>query len=67
MESSKLFPIRKTTGTTVWQHNYYEHIIRDQKAFQNISNYIYRNPQKWDKDRFILIELIRKTYLTSQI
>ena len=36
MESSKLFPIRKTPGTPVWQRNYYEHIIRDQKAFQNI-------------------------------
>lgn len=47
--------------------NYYEHIISDKKSFQNISNYIYWNPQKWDKDRFILTELIRKTYLTSQI
>jgi putative transposase len=36
----------------LWQRNYYEHIIRDQRAFQNISGYIENNPGKWEDDRF---------------
>lgn len=30
-----------------WQSKYYDHIIRNQKAFENIQQYIYFNPQKW--------------------
>ena len=37
---------------SIWQRNYYEHIIRDQRAYDNISNYIDNNPQKWGKDKF---------------
>lgn len=37
---------------SIWQRNYYEHIIRDQRAYNNISNYIHNNPQKWTKDKF---------------
>jgi putative transposase len=36
----------------VWQRNYYEHIIRDNRAYQNISNYIINNPLKWQNDKF---------------
>ncbi|MCU0436793.1 MAG: hypothetical protein MUC49_02700 [Raineya sp.] len=35
---------------TVWQRNYYEHIIRDVKSYQNICNYIINNPMNWEKD-----------------
>jgi REP element-mobilizing transposase RayT len=35
-----------------WQRNYYEHIIRDEKAYHIISNYIKNNPKKWGKDKF---------------
>lgn len=38
----------------IWQRNYYEHIIRDGKAFQNISEYIKNNPVKWMGDKFYL-------------
>ncbi|MDF9830426.1 transposase [Parabacteroides sp. PF5-6] len=31
----------------LWQRNYYEHIIRDQRGFDNITAYIIENPQKW--------------------
>ena len=34
-------------GTQIWQRNYYEHIIRDEKSFQRISHYILDNPRKW--------------------
>ena len=36
----------------LWQRNYYEHIIRSQRSFQNISGYIENNPEKWEDDRF---------------
>lgn len=34
----------------VWQRNYYEHIIRDEKSLFFIRNYIRDNPLKWDSD-----------------
>jgi len=37
---------------TVWQRNFWEHIIRNQRAYENISNYIENNPVKWNEDRF---------------
>ena len=36
----------------IWQRNYYEHIIKDEKAYHNISNYIIHNPSKWEDDTF---------------
>lgn len=41
-----------TIAPTIWQRNYYEHIIKDEKAYQNISNYIITNPQRWNEDKF---------------
>ena len=32
-------------GTPVWQRNYWEHVIRDQKSFDMISEYIINNPK----------------------
>ncbi|MCF6775147.1 hypothetical protein L3V83_01045 [Thiotrichales bacterium 19X7-9] len=34
----------------LWQRNYYEHIIRNQPAYLNISNYIKNNPKNWKND-----------------
>lgn len=36
----------------IWQRNYYEHIIRNQRAFDNIMNYIDCNVEVWDRDCF---------------
>lgn len=36
----------------LWQRNYYEHIIRDEIALNNIANYIIENPKRWNDDRF---------------
>jgi REP element-mobilizing transposase RayT len=41
-----------TNVETVWQRNYYEHIIRDEQSYLNISNYIVNNPAKWLGDKF---------------
>jgi len=36
----------------LWQRNYWEHVIRDEKSYQNISEYIINNPLKWNNDKF---------------
>jgi REP element-mobilizing transposase RayT len=46
--------VSKQLGFSVWQRNYYEHIIRDSKAYDNISNYINENPLRWELDKFNL-------------
>lgn len=35
----------------IWQRNYYEHIIRNNYAFHNISEYIKNNPKKWEEKK----------------
>jgi len=34
----------------LWQRNYYEHIIRDQRDYERITNYIIANPANWADD-----------------
>jgi REP element-mobilizing transposase RayT len=36
---------------SVWQRNYYEHIIRTDESYRHISNYIENNPTKWQSDK----------------
>ncbi len=38
----------------LWQRNFYEHIIRNEKSYQTISNYIINNPANWKEDKFYL-------------
>jgi REP element-mobilizing transposase RayT len=38
----------------LWQRNYYEHIIRDEKSYITISDYIINNPAKWADDKFYM-------------
>ncbi len=35
-----------------WQSRFYDHIIRDEKSFQRISEYIKNNPLNWKEDKF---------------
>lgn len=35
----------------LWQRNYYEHIIRNEKELHQIREYIINNPLKWEEDR----------------
>jgi REP element-mobilizing transposase RayT len=36
----------------LWQRNYYEHIIRDERSYHRIAEYIINNPAKWSEDKF---------------
>ncbi|HAW81743.1 MAG TPA: hypothetical protein DCX27_19800 [Balneola sp.] len=42
---------RKIRTDFQWQARYYDHIIRDQESFNNISEYIRNNPSQWKEDR----------------
>lgn len=44
--------LRNTEGYPVWQRNYYENIIRNEKIHLKVSDYINNNPIKWVEDRY---------------
>ena len=50
--------IQNITKGSVWQRNYYDHIIRSDKELESIRQYIQTNPQNWKKDQDIPIHLI---------
>ncbi len=43
--------LRGTPGVSVWQRDYYERIVRDDRALDAIRRYIRYNPLRWDEDR----------------
>jgi len=34
----------------IWQRGFYEHVIRDEKELNKISEYIMNNPSGWTED-----------------
>lgn len=42
--------LRGTSGRKVWQRGYHEHIIRDEREWVRIRDYIDQNPAKWGND-----------------
>ena len=51
MNSAKAInQIRDTSGRSVWQRNYYERIIRNEKELNRIREYIWNNPLQWHLD-----------------
>jgi putative transposase len=44
--------VRQTPRHPVWQRSYYEHIIRNEKSYNQISEYIMCNPEKWLEDKY---------------
>jgi REP-associated tyrosine transposase len=38
-------------GGSIWQRNYYEHVIRNEESLNRIREYISTNGQRWDLDR----------------
>lgn len=48
--TKRLWKIPSLKGTPIWQRNYYEHIIRNERDLQNKATYIEANPMLWDQD-----------------
>jgi len=48
----KLFKeaVTKQLGECIWQKLFYDHIIRDHRDYEKISEYIFDNPMKWEED-----------------
>ena len=44
--------VTKEIGYSVWQRSYHDHIIRGEKDYQKIWEYIDTNPFKWELDCF---------------
>ena len=43
--------IRNSPRIPIWQRNYYDHVIRDESAFQTIRQYIQNNSLSWELDQ----------------
>ena len=46
--------ISKQAGFPVWQKGFYDHVIRNEKDYQDIWNYIQGNPGKWAEDKLYI-------------
>jgi REP element-mobilizing transposase RayT len=42
--------LRGVSGAPVWQRNYYERIIRDDRELEHVRRYIAENPSHWTED-----------------
>ena len=42
----------KTAGMSLWQKGFYDHIIKNEKDFENVCVYIEENPAKWENDEY---------------
>lgn len=49
-ECLKIFKSKNKIMGKLWQRNYYEHIIRDEKSYGDIAAYIINNPAQWELD-----------------
>lgn len=48
--TKRIKPMCEQPHPVVWQRNYYETIVRDERQLNHIREYIVNNPQKWDED-----------------
>jgi len=48
--TKRLWKTPTLNRTPIWQRNYYEHIIRNEKDLKNKTDYIEANPMLWDED-----------------
>lgn len=48
--TKRINEMRQTRSVPVWQRNYYEHIIRNEKDYNAICDYITNNPLQWQYD-----------------
>jgi putative transposase len=48
--AKRINQIRDTPGAPVWQRNYYERIIRNERELNAIRGYVQNNPANWPSD-----------------
>lgn len=60
--TKRINKIRGLPGVTIWQRNYYEHVIRNEDELNRIREYIINNPLQWQFDRENPMRIQDKTY-----
>ena len=43
--------VSKQAGFSVWQKVFYDHVVRSQRDYLDVWNYIEGNPSKWEEDK----------------
>ncbi len=44
--------VNRHVGENIWQRSFHEHVIRSEKDYREIWEYIENNPAKWAEDRY---------------
>jgi len=50
--ATRINNVRKMRGSLVWKRNYFERIIRNEKAYMAVEEYIHNNPFQWELDKY---------------
>ncbi|MCP4357882.1 MAG: transposase [Chloroflexi bacterium] len=58
--TTRINNLHHSKGAKVWQHGYYERIIRNERELQATREYIINNPARWAEDRDNLDALFAK-------
>ncbi|MEJ2700082.1 MAG: hypothetical protein P8Z70_10555, partial [Desulfuromonadales bacterium] len=48
--TKRINPLRDNPGVAVWQRNYFERVIRDERELEGTRQYIADNPSGWEDD-----------------
>jgi REP element-mobilizing transposase RayT len=49
--AKRINQVTKSGGKPVWQRNYYERVIRNERELNAVREYIRNNPMKWELDQ----------------
>ena len=49
--TKRMNELRNSPGASLWQRNFFEHVIRDDHSLNRIREYIFTNPERWEMDR----------------
>ncbi len=47
--------VTKAIGEPIFQRSFYDHVIRDEKDYLRIAEYIENNPAKWAEDKYFVL------------
>ena len=46
--------ISREIGDHIWQRSFYDHVIRDERDYYRILEYLEMNPRRWAKDKYYM-------------
>ncbi len=49
--TKRMNELRNSPGASLWQRNFFEHVIREDHSLNRIREYIFTNPERWEMDR----------------